>query len=187
MTAQRTPRDIIVHELRWVGDPSGTATDIIAVLRAAGYLIVPRRPTGEMYQAGEDALDDGLDSEGIWTAMRDAAIREDQAQRDAETPPKLWIWKNFVDGRPEFWAFDNPYPVHLSPNGDPMVLGEPVGYAIFKSSRNGRPDRTEEQVIAAIKSLKAHTVAETTRTPAETSSPPQGGGTNPPPPAISSE
>lgn len=48
---------------------------------------------------------------------------------------KLWLWKNFVDGKPEYWAFDNLYPIH--PNGDPMVLGDPVGYAIFKESIPG--------------------------------------------------
>lgn len=66
---------------------------------------------------------------------------------------KLWLWKNFVDGRPEYWAFDNPYPVY--PGGDPMTLGEPCGYAIFKESEVGRTDRSEEQVISAIKRAKA--------------------------------
>ena len=63
---------------------------------------------------------------------------------------KFWLWKNFVDGRPEYWAFDNPYPINLD-NGDPQALGEPCGYAIFKESRLGRDDVTEAQVIAAIK------------------------------------
>ena len=49
---------------------------------------------------------------------------------------KLWLWKNFVDGRPEYWAFDNPYPTNLD-NGDPQTLGQPCGYAIFKPSRDG--------------------------------------------------
>lgn len=62
---------------------------------------------------------------------------------------KLWLWKNFVDGRPEYWAFDNPYPTN--DGGDPMTLGEPCGYAIFKRSTPGRIDVPEEQVIAAIK------------------------------------
>lgn len=61
---------------------------------------------------------------------------------------KLWLWKNFVEGRPEYWAFDNPYPCHE--NGDPMTLGEPVGFALVKESINGRPDRTETQVLAGI-------------------------------------
>lgn len=66
------------------------------------------------------------------------------------TPPKrLWLWKNFVDGRPEYWAFDNPYPCH--PNGDPMTLGEPCGYADFKPSTQGRFDVSEAEVIAAIR------------------------------------
>jgi hypothetical protein len=57
-----------------------------------------------------------------------------------KVPAKLWLWKNFVDGRQEYWAFDNLYPCY--PNGDPMVLGEPCGYAIFKPSVNGRPETT---------------------------------------------
>lgn len=58
---------------------------------------------------------------------------------------KLWLWKNFVDGRSEYWAFDNPYPCHA--NGDPMVLGEPCGFAIVKTSA----DRTEAEVLDAIR------------------------------------
>ena len=62
---------------------------------------------------------------------------------------RLWLWKNFVDGRPEYWAFDNPYPCH--PNGDPMTLGEPCGYAIVKESQHGPFDANDQQVIDAIK------------------------------------
>ena len=64
--------------------------------------------------------------------------------------PKLWLWKNFVDGRPEYWAFDNPYPCH--PNCDPITLGEPCGYAIFKPSTLSRShlDWTDEQVLRAV-------------------------------------
>lgn len=63
---------------------------------------------------------------------------------------KLWLWKNFVDGRPEYWAFDNPYPCKLG-GGDPLTLGEPCGYAIVKESTQGRFDVSEAEVIAAIK------------------------------------
>lgn len=59
---------------------------------------------------------------------------------------KLWIWKNFVGGKPEYWAFDNPFPIHMD-CGDPQTLGEPCGYAILKPSRNGRPDVSEEDVL----------------------------------------
>jgi len=61
---------------------------------------------------------------------------------------KLWLWKNFVDGRPEFWAFDNPFPCYR--DGDPQVLGEPVGYAIIKESINGRPDVPDSEVLRQI-------------------------------------
>ena len=68
-----------------------------------------------------------------------------------ETVKKVWLWKNFVDGRPEYWAFDNPYPCY--PNGDPMVIGEPCGYAIVKDSTLSRNHRAwnEADVVAAIK------------------------------------
>ncbi len=66
---------------------------------------------------------------------------------------KLWLWKNFVDGRPEYWAFDNPYPTNLD-NGDPQTLGQPCGYAIFKPSRDGSCGRTEKQVLREMKNAK---------------------------------
>jgi len=71
-----------------------------------------------------------------------------------EPEKKLWLWKNFVDGRPEYWAFDNPYPTNLD-NGDPQTLGQPCGYAIFKPSRDGSCGRTEEQVLREMKSVTA--------------------------------
>jgi hypothetical protein len=67
---------------------------------------------------------------------------------------KLWLWKNFVDGKPEYLAFDNPFPVHLD-GGDPQTLGEPCGYAIVKPSRAGRTDVSEQSVIARILAAKA--------------------------------
>lgn len=73
--------------------------------------------------------------------MRDAIL--------AGAPRKFWLWKNFVDGRREYWAFDNPYPINLT-NGDPQTLGEPCGYALFKPSRQGRMDVSEEQVLRAV-------------------------------------
>lgn len=72
----------------------------------------------------------------------------------AQPKQKLWLWKNFVDGRPEYWAFDNPYPTNLD-NGDPQTLGQPCGYAIFKPSRDGSCGRTEEQVLREMKSVIA--------------------------------
>lgn len=88
----------------------------------------------------------------ITNEQREATVREAIAMRDAilaGAPRKLWLWKNFVDGRPEYWAFDNPYPINLT-DGDPQTLGEPCGYAIFKPSRQGRTDVSEEQVLRAI-------------------------------------
>ena len=84
--------------------------------------------------------------------VRDAlrALLRSLAQGDVR---KLWLWRNFVDGRPEYWAFDNPYPCFQ--NGDPMTLGEPCGYAIVKDSTRGRNDTSDEQVIAAIRAALA--------------------------------
>lgn len=76
-----------------------------------------------------------------------------QAKLKPLTDNKLWLWKNFVDGKPEYWAFDNPFPIHLD-NGDPQTLGEPCGYAIFKPSRVGRTDVSEAQVLERIKRAK---------------------------------
>ena len=67
---------------------------------------------------------------------------------------KLWLWKNFEDGRPEYWAFDNPYPTNLE-DGDPQTLGQPCGYAIFKQSRDGSCGRTEAQVLREMKNAKS--------------------------------
>lgn len=62
---------------------------------------------------------------------------------------KLWLWKNFVDGKPEYWAFDNAFPVHMD-GGDPQTIGEPCGYALFKPSRQGRSDVSEAEVLRRI-------------------------------------
>jgi hypothetical protein len=96
---------------------------------------------------------DALDSDNPDIQLRIAvALRTRLAQPEPEK--KLWLWKNFVDGRPEYWAFDNPYPTNLD-NGDPQTLGQPCGYAIFKPSRDGSNGRTEEQVLREMKSVTA--------------------------------
>jgi len=64
-------------------------------------------------------------------------------------PVTLWLWKNFVGGRPEYWAFDNAFPVHLD-SGDPQTLGEPCGYALFRPSRKGRHDISDAEVLRRI-------------------------------------
>jgi hypothetical protein len=63
-------------------------------------------------------------------------------------PRVLWLWKNFVNGRPEYLAFDNPFP--CNPNGDPLTLGQPCGYAVFKPSFNGRPEVSNEEVLRQV-------------------------------------
>ena len=54
-------------------------------------------------------------------------------------PVKLWLWKNFVNGNPEYWAFDNECPIQLDNDG-PQTVGNPCGYALVMPSRNGRPN-----------------------------------------------
>lgn len=88
----------------------------------------------------------------VVNAMHWAAPGYSDAPLD-EVPGKLWLWKNFVDGKPEYWAFDNPFPIHLD-SGDPQTLGEPCGYAFFRLSRCGRADVTESEVLRRISQAK---------------------------------
>ena len=72
---------------------------------------------------------------------------------------RVWLWRNFVNGRPEYWAFDNAFPVDA--NGDPLTLGEPCGYAIIMDSQNGRPEISDEEVTAAVRAALARARGET--------------------------
>jgi hypothetical protein len=72
----------------------------------------------------------------------------------AQEPVKLWLWKNFVDGKPEYWAFDNPFPIFMDSH-DPQTLGEPCGYALLKPSRAGRTDVSDEQVLQDVQKALA--------------------------------
>ena len=108
----------------------------------------------ELMQQALDALEK-LNKDGwILADFEDEVYASIEALRARLAQPerKLWLWKNFVDGKPEYWAFDNPYPTNLD-NGDPQTLGQPCGYAIFKSSRDGSCGRTEEQVLREMKSV----------------------------------
>jgi hypothetical protein len=57
---------------------------------------------------------------------------------------KLWLWKN----GDHYYAFDNPFPCH--PGGDPMTLGEPTTFAIFRTSVNGNPKPEKRRRMAAL-------------------------------------
>lgn len=90
--------------------------------------------------------------ESIWHGWQ---VRAALSAREAPaTEQRLWLWRNFVDGRPEYWAFDNPYPC-VTVGGDPLTLGQPCGYAIFKASVNGRPNLSEAEVIATVTRMHA--------------------------------
>jgi len=66
-----------------------------------------------------------------------------------QEPVKLWLWKNFVNGVPEYWAFDNAFPVGVE-HSDPLTLGEPCGYALLKESRKGRNDIADNEVLRRV-------------------------------------
>lgn len=71
---------------------------------------------------------------------RDRLIRREAAQAEPQMVApqdgmQFWLWKN----GDHFLAFTHLYPC-FTPGGDPMVLGEPVGRAVFRRSfhRSGR-------------------------------------------------
>lgn len=85
------------------------------------------------------------------TLERFFELMSSQSNGPAERPApmKLWLWKNFVDGDPQYWAFESPFP--RFENGDPITLGSPAGYAIVKPCMDGRDGRTDESVVEEIK------------------------------------
>jgi hypothetical protein len=76
-----------------------------------------------------------------------------------QEPVKLWLWRNFVDGKPEYWAFDNPFPIFIDSH-DPQTIGEPCGYAWFKPSRAGKTDVTDEEVLRDVQAALAQPAQE---------------------------
>ena len=64
---------------------------------------------------------------------------------------RFWLFRNYVDGVPQFLAFDNPYPCH--PDGDPMTLGQPYGVAFFVESDTGR-EWSDQQVMNEIRAAR---------------------------------
>ena len=76
------------------------------------------------------------------------------ARAEPAEPKRLWLWKNFANGRPEYWAFDNAFPIHLD-DGDPQTMGEPCGYALLKPSRDGRPGFPDDEVLRRIAGARA--------------------------------
>ena len=89
------------------------------------------------YSTGH-AIDPSFDEDAVNAAID--AGRAALANVELVDPePKLWLWKNFVDGKQEYWVFDNLYPININ-DDDPQTLGDPCGYALFKPSRNGRKD-----------------------------------------------
>lgn len=138
---------------------------VSALLDAAIRVLTPPSPAGvitdEMVTRALNGFDTGTGDPNDYRKRMRAAL--EAANLRAPTEPaedgapdgwgeKLWLWKNFVDGRPEYWAFSNPYPCHR--NGDPMVLGEPCGFGLVKQSVNGRPKAKEADVMRAMLSAR---------------------------------
>ena len=118
--------------------------------------VQPAEPAQKFYQPAANEAVEILKSLGYvyeptYTGL--AWVAKKSAQPEQE-PKKLWLWKNFVDGKPEYWAFDNAFPVYLECD-DPQTLGEPCGYAIFKPSREGRTDIIDGEVLLRIKKVAA--------------------------------
>ncbi len=128
----------MTHELGPLPEPDGSAEVNQQPLPGGGY-------SCEAADAWSEPL------------VRAYALAEVQkavlAERERLTRGKLWLWRNHVDGRPEYWAFTNPYPINMD-NGDPQTLGQPCGYAIFKPSRDGSNGRTEAQVLAQMTAIR---------------------------------
>ena len=60
---------------------------------------------------------------------------------------RIWLWKNSLGGKPEFVAYDSPWPIGVD-HGDPLTLGEPAGWAYLKPCRDGSDGRTVEMAEA---------------------------------------
>ena len=71
------------------------------------------------------------------TLERALAAHDAEAPRDGES---LWIWKN----GDHYLVFRHLYPC-FEPGGDPMVLGNPVGRAVFKLSFDRATPPTTEK------------------------------------------
>jgi hypothetical protein len=87
------------------------------------------------------------------------AMAADKLQEPTQEPIKLWLWKNFVNGKFEYLAFDNPFPIFMDSH-DPQTLGEPCGYALLKPSRAGRTDFSDEQVLQDVQKALAQPAQE---------------------------
>jgi len=81
-------------------------------------------------------------------ALQPVKDERDEARAELArlTTQRLWVWRNFSATKRELWVFDNPFPVYMD-SGDPQTIGEPYGYALFKPSRRGRADITDEQAM----------------------------------------
>lgn len=108
-------------------------------------------PTGDICGDGARRLAVKIKEQASTLRVEARALAAQQPQGEGGEK-RLWLWKNFVDGKPEYWAFDNPYPAQ--DGGDPITLGSPCGYAIFQASKNARPEIADETVLEEISRSK---------------------------------
>ena len=103
---------------------------------------------------GQIALAQPAQDEKCKCVCHDGCAACRQMAQPAQEPIKLWLWKNFVNGKFEYLAFDNPFPIFMDSH-DPQTLGEPCGYALLKPSRAGRTDVSDEQVLQDVQKALA--------------------------------
>lgn len=123
-------------------------------LEELGFYLDERDGVWVVFDDGEEATPANLTERVLWDALKKARASLSLPAAGQEPVAKLWLWKNFVNGRPEYWAFDNPFPC-VSVGGDPLTFGEPCGWALLKPSVNGRPDRSEQEVTNTVVRLAA--------------------------------
>ncbi len=114
--------------------PTASQRDIVDRLE-----VLTKQGEDYIWRPAVDAVAEIKRLRHILTAYQDgiriANFLRQAGERNGHSPevpvPKLWLWKN----GDHHLAFDNLYPCY--PGGDPMVLGEPSGFAIFKPSAPG--------------------------------------------------
>jgi hypothetical protein len=86
--------------------------------KADEYAVAATLSKSDSWPGGERRI-------AIESAIRAALV----AERERANGQKLWLWRN----GDHYLAFEHLYPC-FTPGGDPMTLGEPVGYALFRKS-----------------------------------------------------
>ena len=75
-----------------------------------------------------------------WQIWQRARVAQSGQRAGVVEGTKLWLWKN----GDHYLAYRHLYPCY-EPGGDPMTLGEPVGYAEFRESHDRAAAPTQQQ------------------------------------------